>query len=322
MLPGSSVAQFSTESFARRDRFTVWREVFGRGLLKAEIQQWDDGPFRASATLRAFGGLRMMSATTTGLIYRRPSSLVQSDDLVFSFGAAKGSHAQQRGREAAAEDGDALLMLSAEWSLVSRATEGSFDAIRLPRSIIMPVVQNVEDLYCRRIPGNIPSLRLLTRYLSILSDDDAPAEPELQHATANHIVDLIALTLGATRDAAHMAETRGVRAARLASIKSDIMCNLTDESLSVGAVAVRHSVTPRQVQRLFEEAGSTFREYVLEQRLARAYRLLGDVRLAGRTLTAIAFDAGFGDLSYFNRAFRRRFGATPSDIRARAKRAN
>ncbi|RVC16943.1 AraC family transcriptional regulator, partial [Mesorhizobium sp. M7A.F.Ca.AU.002.02.1.1] len=27
---------------------------------------------------------------------------------------------------------------------------------------------------------------------------------------------------------------------------------------------------------------------------------------------------GFNDLSYFNRAFRRRYGATPSDVRAAA----
>jgi AraC-like DNA-binding protein len=29
-------------------------------------------------------------------------------------------------------------------------------------------------------------------------------------------------------------------------------------------------------------------------------------------------DAGFGDLSTFNREFRRRYGATPSDVRAAA----
>jgi AraC-like DNA-binding protein len=52
------------------------------------------------------------------------------------------------------------------------------------------------------------------------------------------------------------------------------------------------------------------------QRLARANRLLCDPQLADRTLTAIAFESGFGDLSYFNRAFRRRYGGSPADIRA------
>lgn len=34
---------------------------------------------------------------------------------------------------------------------------------------------------------------------------------------------------------------------------------------------------------------------------------------------SIAFDAGFGDLSTFNCAFRRHFGATPSDVRGERK---
>jgi AraC-like DNA-binding protein len=57
---------------------------------------------------------------------------------------------------------------------------------------------------------------------------------------------------------------------------------------------------------------------VLTQRLARAYRRLSDARFAHRPVSAIAYEAGFGDLSYFNRTFRRTYGATPSDVRARA----
>ena len=316
-----SVVRFSTEDFAPRDRFPVWREVFGRGLLKADVEQVGEGPFRATASLRSLAGLRMISGSTTGIAYRRPSELLQNDDLVFSFGAAKGSHAQQRSRETSAEDGDALLMLGAEWSLVSRAVEGRFDAIRLPRNTLTPVVRNVEDLYCRRIPGNIPALSLLTRYLSVLREGDELAS-DLQQTAANHVVDLVALTLGATPEATQIAEGRGLRAARLAAIKDDIVDNLADEALSVGAIAARHGVTPRYVQRLFEETGSTFTAHVLDMRLLRAHGLLSDARLSGRTMTAIAFDSGFGDLSYFNRAFRRRFGATPSEIRARAKAVN
>ena len=54
---------------------------------------------------------------------------------------------------------------------------------------------------------------------------------DLQQTAANHIIDLIALTLGATREAARVAAGQGVRAARLQSIKSDILANLNDEQV-------------------------------------------------------------------------------------------
>jgi len=54
---------------------------------------------------------------------------------------------------------------------------------------------------------------------------------------------------------------------------------------------------------------------VLDRRLDLARRRLRDPRFATRTISAIACDVGFGDLSYFNRAFRRRFHATPGDVR-------
>jgi len=58
------------------------------------------------------------------------------------------------------------------------------------------------------------------------------------------------------------------------------------------------------------------------QRLLRAHRMLSDPARAQRPIGAIAFEVGFGDLSYFNRAFRRRYGVTPSDVRANARPAN
>ena len=69
---------------------------------------------------------------------------------------------------------------------------------------------------------------------------------------------------------------------------------------------------------MFELEGMTFSEFVLSQRLMRAYRMLLDPRHAGLTISSIAFAVGFGDLSYFNRTFRRRFGMTPSDLRQAA----
>ena len=99
-----------------------------------------------------------------------------------------------------------------------------------------------------------------------------------------------------------------MRTARLTAIKADIGRHLTDGSLSVAALAARHGITPRYLHKLFEDDAMTYSQYVLEQRLALACRRLRDPRLASRTVSSIAHDAGFGDLSYFNRTFRRRYG--------------
>jgi AraC-like DNA-binding protein len=48
--------------------------------------------------------------------------------------------------------------------------------------------------------------------------------------------------------------------------------------------------------------------------------MLRDSGLAARTISDIAFEAGFSDLSHFNRSFRRRFGESPSDVRVAAMR--
>ena len=106
-----------------------------------------------------------------------------------------------------------------------------------------------------------------------------------------------------------------MRAARLAAIKADIGYQVTDGSLSATALAARHGITPRYLHKLFEDDAMTYSQYVLEQRLAFACRRLRDPRLAGRTVSSIAHDAGFGDLSYFNRTFRHRYGLTPSGAR-------
>jgi AraC-like DNA-binding protein len=61
----------------------------------------------------------------------------------------------------------------------------------------------------------------------------------------------------------------------------------------------------------------TFSQFVLEHRLRRVNHVLQDRRFDDRTISSIAYAVGFGDLSYFNRAFRRRYGYSPSDVRSR-----
>jgi len=51
--------------------------------------------------------------------------------------------------------------------------------------------------------------------------------------------------------------------------------------------------------------------------LAHAHRLLADPAHAHLLVASIAYEAGFSDLAAFNRLFKQRYGATPTQVRAR-----
>jgi AraC-like DNA-binding protein len=318
----SGVVHLSTDDIAPRHRLAVWREALFQSEFNVDIEPTSDAPFRARATVRALPGLRLLSGRSSPSIYQRLTRRVVHDDVVLSFGNAAHVTARFNNREAVIEKGDAYLLPCGDCASIRVASDLQFRSVRLPRAALASNVINLNDAYCRRIPRETPALALLKRYLALLEDDTvALADPSLQHSAVTHVYDLLAKTLGATRDAAALADGRGVRAARLKAIKDDIVRHLTDARLSVHTVAARHQVSSRYVQRLFDDSGATFTEYVMEQRLERAHRLLSDPRLAYRTLTAIAFAAGFNDLSHFQRRFRARYGVPPSGLRGSPARA-
>jgi AraC-like DNA-binding protein len=104
-------------------------------------------------------------------------------------------------------------------------------------------------------------------------------------------------------------------AARFAAIRADILANLSQVRLSPKMIARRHNVTERYVHLLFEETGATFSEFVAQARLDRARELLLDPTANGAKISDIAQRVGYGEITTFNRAFRRRFGDTPSGLR-------
>ena len=129
------------------------------------------------------------------------------------------------------------------------------------------------------------------------------------------VTDLVALALGANRDAAELANLRGTRAARLHLVLANIRSGFDDPQFSAHALATKLGLSRRYVQDLLNETGVTFSERVLELRLQKARRMLSDARNNRMKVSDIAYACGFSEVPYFNRSFRRRFGAAPTEYR-------
>jgi len=322
-----STFRFSTRGHPPAERFEMWHEVFGRSVSRRILSPLADEPCHVDMTVRTLAlgetggdvGARVQRMTLSGGISaRRTPELLSdgNDDIVLHLHQSGRRRVSQLGREASVEPGGGLLTSNADPSTILLPDPSRFVSIGLPRKLMMPLVPGLDGALVRPIPACSAGLRLLMRYLEILEEEEALKTSELRRAAATHIQDLCALAIGATREAAEIAQGRGGRAARARAIKNDIVQHLTDGDVSPTAVARRQGVTPRYVHKLFEGEGTSLSRFVLGLRLARVHRMLSDPRYARQRIVALVYQAGFGDLSTFNREFRRCYGATPSDVRA------
>ena len=91
-----------------------------------------------------------------------------------------------------------------------------------------------------------------------------------------------------------------------------------DGPVSLTELASATATSPYHFLRTFRQvAGMTPYQFLLRTRLHRAAVRL---RISDDAISAIAFEAGFNDLSTFNRRFRRIMGETPGNYRARRNR--
>ena len=118
-----------------------------------------------------------------------------------------------------ARTGEGVLMSNADVGSMTLAAS-RFAAFSVPRAAIAALVPDVGATIARPIPANNPAFRLLLGYLATANDVQGLITPELQRLAVTHVYDLLALALGATRDAAATAKGRGVRAARLVAAKA------------------------------------------------------------------------------------------------------
>jgi AraC-like DNA-binding protein len=89
------------------------------------------------------------------------------------------------------------------------------------------------------------------------------------------------------------------------------------EPVDLDAISTQAGLSPFHFLRLFARVlGVTPHQYLVRCRLRSAARLLADPRIS---VTAIAYDVGFADLSNFVRTFRRAAGVSPREFRRAAK---
>lgn len=310
------VLEFSTKGVPEKDKAAYWREHYGQVMLRVDLEPAPDRVFEATNRCLYLPGLQLLEGSSSPAKISRSGKYLAdgNDDIVLAINRSGSVIINSGGRECTLGRGEATVISGDEAGSYHRTTTGGGLAVRVPRTMFDSTAVSIDDALMRRIPADHSALKLMEDYTSWVLNAGS-IDHQLLNLSVRHIQDLLALTVGPTADFADTARTRGLRAARLKLAKSFIVSQSSRRELSVGAVASSLNVTPRYVQRLFEADGTTFSEFLTRQRLARAHRLLCEPSSGTSAISTIAYDVGFGDLSYFNRCFRREYGMTPREVR-------
>jgi AraC-like DNA-binding protein len=314
------IDQIVSDDVADAQRIVAVRNAYRGVIAEIEIAPQPGSAFSWRGVLRRLPGLALASATSSAVRITRAPSLHEGDDLIMTVAVDGRITVRQGGREASLDPGQMAVTRSRETSYCEREPDACSIELRVPMHGVVPTARELEPIFASAIPAPEP-LAMLQRYVGGLLDASGIERPETLGLAVAHVQEIVSYILGAARDGAAAKKARGPAAARLRAIKADIIERLCSRDLSIVSIAECHKVTARYVRKLFEGEGMTFSEFVLAQRLGRARRMLADRRHDGETISAIAFACGFGDLSYFNRVFRRQFAATPTAVREAAGRA-
>jgi AraC-like DNA-binding protein len=304
--------ELSTGGLGQAKGLSSLQDLF-QSKVQLQLVADPDQKIDARMTVTGLPGVRyarMESGMRVSLLRERQMLSDQEDDVCLIMSRGAPLSIQQRGHETLALNGEAVLLDYREAATLSFRTM-TYAAVRVPHAALAPLTRLIGDSAGRRIDGGSAALGLLRAYLGSLPD--RIADQGLKGLIATHVYDLMALAIGATGDAGDLAAERGVMAARLQVVQTALRKN---PELSIHEVAARQGVSPRYVQKLFEETGTTFTAFVLDLRLESARAMLTSPRYRHWKIATIAQEAGFGDLSYFNRCFRVRYDRTPSDFRA------
>ena len=222
-----------------------------------------------------------------------------------------------RDRQVIAGPGD-MLLYDLERPFRCVGLDGAmvdWDVVHLGRGLLdreLAAVRDVEDL---KLDGTAPENRVLRSYLDGLHGNLAELDATSASAFADTTVEMLrnALVLGQRSD-----QTRNARA--LHRVQALLLTRLRNPNLRIEEVSREIGIAPRTIHRLFQSIGTTPMRWIEEQRLNRIAREMRSAAHTCSSITQLALSCGYNDQSSFGRAFKRKFGMSPSDYRKGVRR--
>lgn len=310
---------FSTRQVHPRDRFDSWHSVACKSLVDHDSRPKSRLAFEAEIETGSLGSIDLVLFQNTPMQVLHTALQVarlRSDDVFICRQIRGAVLIEQDERSARLEPGDVtlldpLLPYKANFgrdskSLIIKARRRDLEA-RLGKirgatvRLIKPV--GVEHTLTSSVAAMLPSLTGKSDF-SLMGE-----------VVANHALDLVAISLARTIQAAVKVRVSDCKALVLSTVRAVVEARLGDSRLDTRSVAAAAGVSVRYVNALLAEQDTSIMRLIQARRLARCRCGFEDPTQAHRMVSEIALGWGFTDMTHFGRRFKKAYGMSPSEYR-------
>jgi AraC family transcriptional regulator, positive regulator of tynA and feaB len=309
------VETYSTANAPRAARATYWNALYSSRLAHVTFEPADPSAFEAELHVGAIGPLGVAHvASKATSIERGPAHIRRGGERLFSFlllvrGAGRFEHC---GQSAELREGDITLCDNAAPHRLGIDCSTRMLVLRVPAELMRRHVPNPETWCGARLPADSMFASAAGNMLRDVYARLDGLPGEFGRTVAGSLLDVLATSMALRFDVPGSGTSV---VARRIEAQRFVEAHLGDPDLAPPDVARALNISPRYLRMIFEGERESIACYILRRRLEECARQLASPLLQGRTITDIAFGNGFNSAAHFTRAFRERYGQTPSDYR-------
>ena len=309
----SAMERYSTDGMPTADRLPFWNDVALSTIGPVVVEPLERTGFSASMSRIRLRDLELASPISQPAVVRQMAGASDPGFLNLQVQHSGRSWNMTGNRTAVLDPGDFVLYDPSQPLRLRFVEPTQTIVLRLPITRVdqrLPSLRNMVGVGMRGESGAGAMLSAFVRnaWMQLSREDD----PDWADSLCDVIWPMLHLVYGGGRVA-----DGSRRDERRRAVFAFIDANLTEPEISTRAIAEEAGVSVRYVQMIFADMGTTPSTYIRDRRLDVAAERLRRQGPAA-SITNVAFDLGFNDLSSFCRAFRRRFGVAPRDCRAGA----
>lgn len=311
-----------TGHLPERDKFAYWNEVICRTVVDLDCRPVEQPYFEASIGGFDAPGLGVYDIRTRAhLVYRDKPQIARldGDALIINYVTDGQLHSEQDGRAVRLGVGDGAVSDAARPYFLQFDRPLGCVSVKVCKSDLASRVTGIERIAATSLRQRSSLTPLVLGYLRQL----IAAAPSLGGAAgleaASVFKDLLAASLNEAVLGTPSPSGEG-RSVTLLRVKAYVEDHLHDPALDPARVARALGLSTRYIAQLFQSEQTSLMRHVWQRRLEACARRIAGLSGAHRSLTDIAFEAGFNDLSHFSRRFKERYGMSPREFRDEVRR--